>query len=151
MIRSAVAYAGAGLVFAGLDAAWLTLTNAALYRPILGPLLADRVRLVPAVLFYALYLLGVVGFAAMPAVRAGRWQNAVKLGAAFGFVAYATYDLTNQATLRAWSTEITVLDLSWGTFVSACGAAAGYFAVKAAGLSLPAPLTASRAAPRTSP
>ena len=70
MIRSLVAYVASAIVFAGLDAVWLTTTNAALYRPTLGPLLTDRPRLIPAVLFYAIYLAGVVFFAVIPALRA---------------------------------------------------------------------------------
>jgi len=130
MIRSLVAYVASAIVFAGLDAVWLTTTNAALYRPTLGPLLTDRPRLIPAVLFYAIYLAGVVFFAVIPALRAGRWTTATGLGAALGVFAYATYDLTNQATLKVWATHITVLDLTWGAFATAMGATAGYFAAR---------------------
>ena len=132
MTRALIAYVGAAIVFLAMDAAWLTLTNATLYRPALAPLLTDHPRLVPAVLFYVVYLAGLVLFAVRPALRSDRWLAAVGLGAAFGFVAYATYDLTNQATLRVWATQITVLDLAWGTFVSSVGAAAGYFAARLA-------------------
>ena len=131
MIRFLVGYAGAALVFCALDACWLTLTNASLYRPALAPLLAEQVRLVPAVLFYVVYLAGVTLFAVLPAARARRWLTAAGLGAAFGFVAYATYDLTNQATLKVWSTTITALDLGWGTFATAVASTAGYFTVRA--------------------
>jgi uncharacterized membrane protein len=128
MIRWVAAYAGAAVAFVGLDAVWLTLTNAALYRPVLAPLLADQPRLVPAALFYVVYLAGLVLFAVKPALRTRRWWSAPLHGAVFGLVAYATYDLTNQATLKVWATEVTVLDLCWGAFVSAAGATAGYFA-----------------------
>jgi uncharacterized membrane protein len=130
VIRTLVAYVGAAVVFAAMDAVWLTLTNATLYRPVLAPLLTDHPRLVPAVLFYAIYLGGLVLFAVRPGLRAGRWTAAAGLGAALGFVAYATYDLTNEATLKLWATQITVLDLGWGTFASAVAASAGYFAVR---------------------
>ena len=132
MIRTLVAYVGTAVVFAGLDAIWLTATNASLYRPTLGPLLADSVRPVPALLFYVIYLGGVVLFAVTPALRSGRWQTALLLGAGLGFVAYATYDLTNQATLKLWATRITLLDLAWGTFVTAAGASAGFWAARLA-------------------
>jgi uncharacterized membrane protein len=128
MLRYAVAWLGAGVVLAGLDAIWLTATNAALYHPILGRVLIDGFRPAPAILFYLLYLVGVVIFAVRPAIRSGRWRDATIMGALFGFFAYATYDLTNQATLIVWATKITVLDLTWGTFLSASGATAGYFA-----------------------
>jgi uncharacterized membrane protein len=128
MLRYAVAWLGAGLVLAGLDAIWLTTTNATLYRPTLGQILAVSPRLGPAVLFYLVYLIGVVIFAVAPAIRSGRWRDATVLGALLGLFCYATYDLTNQATLVVWATKITVLDLCWGTFLTAAGATAGYFA-----------------------
>jgi uncharacterized membrane protein len=131
MIRSAVAFAGTAVAFGAMDAVWLTLTNAPLYRPTLAPILADQVRLVPAVIFYVIYLAGVVQFAIKPALLAKRWQRAAQLGGAFGFVAYATYDFTNQATLKVWSTTITALDLGWGVFATAVAASAGYLAVRA--------------------
>jgi uncharacterized membrane protein len=110
---------------------WLTLTNATLYRPALHAVLAEGFRPVPAVLFYLLYLVGVTMFAVAPALHAGRWSAAARRGAMFGFFAYATYDLTNQATLIVWSTRITLLDLTWGTLVTAIGASAGYWAGRA--------------------
>jgi uncharacterized membrane protein len=129
MIRRAiVAYLGAGLAFAGLDAVWLSFANAALYRPALHLVLATGFRPVPAVLFYLVYLLGVTVFATLPALATERWTAAPIKGAMFGFFAYATYDLTNQATLAVWATRVTVIDLMWGSFVTAVGATAGYFA-----------------------
>ena len=130
--RYLLAWVGAGLALAALDTVWLFSTNATLYRPILGPVLAAGFRPAPAILFYVVYLVGVVIFAIAPAIRAGRWGLAPMMGALFGFFAYATYDLTNQATLIVWSTTITLADLSWGTFLTASGATAGYFASKLA-------------------
>jgi uncharacterized membrane protein len=126
--RYLAAYMGAGVAFGGLDAVWLTLTSASLYRPALHQILIDGFRPVPAALFYLVYLAGVVIFAVAPAVRARRWRVATGMGALFGFFAYATYDLTNQATLTVWATQITLLDLAWGSFVTAVGATAGYLA-----------------------
>jgi uncharacterized membrane protein len=137
LLRWLVAYVAAGLAVGALDAVWLTTTNATLYRPTLGPIMADSVRPVPAVLFYALYLAGIVLFAVAPAVRSGRWTTAILLGAAFGFIAYGTYDLTNQATLKLWATKITVLDMGWGAFLTAVGASAGFWAVKLTGMARP--------------
>lgn len=130
MSRYIVAWLGAGLLLAGLDYFWLTTTNVTLYRPVLGSVLAASPRMVPAVLFYLVYLVGVVAFAVAPAIRSGRWRDATLTGALFGFFCYATYDLTNQATLIVWDTKITLLDLCWGTFLTASGATAGYFASK---------------------
>jgi uncharacterized membrane protein len=111
-----------------LDAIWLTTTNAPLYKPVLAPLLLDGVRPVPTVLFYLIYLLGVMVLAVAPAMEGDKWRTATVKGAQFGFFAYATYDLTNQATLKVWATHITVLDLCWGTFLTATAATAGFFA-----------------------
>jgi uncharacterized membrane protein len=130
MLRYLVAWVGAGLLLAGLDFFWLITTNATLYRPVLGRVLAANPRMGPAVLFYLVYLVGVVIFAVAPAIRSGRWRDATLMGALFGLFCYATYDLTNQATLVVWATRITLLDLCWGTFLTASGATAGYFASK---------------------
>ena len=130
MLRYLAAWLGAGLLLAGLDTVWLISTNATLYRPVLGPILIDGFRPVPALLFYVLYLVGVVIFAVAPAIRSGRWRDAPIMGALFGFFCYATYDLTNQATLIVWATKITLTDLCWGVFLTASGATAGYFASK---------------------
>ena len=132
MPRYLIAYLGAGLALGGLDFFWLTTTNASLYRPILGPVLMDGVRPIPAALFYLVYLLGVVVFGVSPAIRSGRWRDATLSGALFGFFCYATYDLTNQATLSVWATKITLLDLCWGTFLTATGSTVGYFASRIA-------------------
>ena len=81
----------------------------------------------PAIAFYLIYIAGIVLLAVAPNRDAGLVKTAVA-GAILGFVAYATYDLTNQATLKVWSTRITLIDLTWGTFVTAVSAAAGYMA-----------------------
>lgn len=119
----AASYAICGLIFLILDGAWLTLMSERLYRAELGDLLAPQPRLLPAVMFYLIYLAGVVAFAIAPALELRSAHSALLRGAAFGFVAYATYDLTNQATLATWSTKITVLDLLWGSTVTALSAA----------------------------
>lgn len=126
-------FAAAGamaLVFLALDAVWLSQTNALIYKPTLGPILySGGARLVPAVLFYLIYFIGLMSFAVGPALSASTgWPGAARRGGLFGFCAYATYDLTNQATLALWSTKITALDLIWGTVVSAIAAIAGYLA-----------------------
>ena len=84
MFRYLVAWLGAGLLLAGLDFFWLTTTNATLYRPVLGQVLAAAPRMGPAVLFYVIYLVGVVIFAVAPAIRSGRWRDATATGAMFG-------------------------------------------------------------------
>jgi len=120
-----IAYAGTSLVFLALDAVWLTTMADRLYRPALGALMLERFVPLPAILFYGLYIVGIVVFAIAPSLTHGRWISALWRGALLGLIAYATYDLTNQATLRGWAWRVTVADLCWGTFVTAAAAAAG--------------------------
>jgi uncharacterized membrane protein len=128
MMKYVAAYGGTALALVVLDAIWLTLAGPKIYRPIIGELLSDRVRMAPAVAFYFLYVLGVVVLAVRPAMKSGRMTEALVLGVILGVVAYACYDLTNQATLKVWSTSITLIDLTWGAFLSATGAVAGFYA-----------------------
>ena len=118
------AYAVAAAVFLVLDAAWLTLMADRLYRPLLGHLLAPGFALAPAALFYLLYVAGMVHFAVAPGVLRGRARHAAASGALLGLLAYATYDLTNQATLLGWPWAVTLVDLCWGTFVTAVASGA---------------------------
>ncbi len=125
MTKFIIAYFAIAIAFGILDAVWLSKMGPNLYRPILGDLLADQFRVVPAVIFYVLYIAGIVIFAVNPAFRTGEWTTALIYGALFGFFCYATYDLTNYATLKTWSTKITVLDIIWGTFATGTAAAIG--------------------------
>lgn len=120
-----IAYPATALVFLALDAAWLWTMADRLYRPALGRIMLERFDLVPAVVFYAIYVAGMLVFAVAPGLEARRWTVALGYGALLGLVAYATYDLTNQATLRDWPWRVTVADLCWGTFVTAVASAAG--------------------------
>lgn len=111
------------ILFGMLDALWLGKMVPAVYRPEIGEVLMRGWRPVPALIFYALYMLGIQIFAVAPALNAGKWQVAAQWGALFGFFCYMTYDLTNYATLKVWSLKVTLLDIAWGTL--ATGAAAG--------------------------
>ncbi len=110
---------------AGLDSVWLITANQVVYRDNLGPILAPEFRLAPAILFYLVYLVGVVVLAVRPLSPINSLRAAALRGACLGFVAYATYDLTNQATLIVWSLKVTLPDLAWGTFLTAVAATAG--------------------------
>jgi uncharacterized membrane protein len=123
--QALIAYAATAVVFLGLDAVWLTAMADRLYRPVLGHLMLDRFELAPAIAFYIVYLVGVVVFAVMPGLESRRWTTALGLGSLLGVVAYATYDLTNQATLRDWPWRVTIADLCWGTLVTGVAAAVG--------------------------
>lgn len=126
-IAAAIATA---ISFLSLDAIWLSLAASRLYRPKLGTLLLDRFELAPAALFYLIYIAGILVFAVAPALGTGRWASAAMRGALLGLVAYATYDLTNQATLRGWSIAITIADLCWGTFVTGTAATVGFMVAR---------------------
>ena len=127
----ALSYLSVAIIMLGLDAVWLSLTAAPLYRARLGELMLAKPQMAPAVIFYALYVLGLVVLVVLPALTARSWEYALTRGALFGCVAYATYDLTNQATLRGWSTTITLADLAWGTTLSAVAATGGFLVVRA--------------------
>lgn len=120
------AYLAAGIAFLVIDAIWLTVMADTLYRPLLGDRLAPQFHLAPAVAFYLIYVGGIVFFAVMPALDGGGLAKAALNGAVLGLVAYATYDLTNHATLRDWPLAVTLADIPWGAFVTAAGASAGF-------------------------
>lgn len=126
-----IAYIATGLVFLAIDAIWLTVAAQRLYRPLMGDMLVDGFRLAPAVLFYFIYIAGVVVFAIAPALTSDRWMTASSYGAFLGLFAYATYDLTNQATLKNWPVFVTIADLCWGTFLTAVAATAGFLITRA--------------------
>ncbi|MFK0166636.1 DUF2177 family protein [Rhizobium sp. NPDC090279] len=120
-----VAYLTTLIVFVAIDFIWLSSMADRLYRPLLGDMLASGFRLAPAIAFYLIYALGLTALAVRPGLIAGSTQTAIVCGAMLGFTAYATYDLTNQATLRNWSTVLTIADLLWGTFLSGIAAGSG--------------------------
>lgn len=132
-MRYLLAYLGSGLVMAVLDAIWLTTVGPRLYRPAIGELLAPEPNLRIAVVFYLVYVAGIVVLAVLPALRDGSALRAILSGAVLGLVAYATYDLTNQATLRVWPSHVTLIDITWGTCVTAAAALGGYWLANRAG------------------
>jgi uncharacterized membrane protein len=112
-------------VFLALDGIWLGLVSGSLYTSVLGGLMLDQVRITPAILFYLLQIAGILVFV-LPRGRAARssWV-AFWLGALFGICTYGTYDLTNDAVLRVWTTRITVFDMAWGAVVTGVASAVG--------------------------
>ena len=127
MTRAIVSYFSSLLTFVACDMVWLGLMAPRFYRPILGDSALVGVNLPPAIAFYLLYPVGLVIFAVMPALKAGSPGTAALYGALFGFFTYATYDLTNHATLRNWSTALTLVDTAWGTLLAGCAALAAYW------------------------
>ena len=123
--RFAIAYVATLLAFGALDAVWLGMMGQRLYRPAIGHLMRPDFAWPPAVAFYLLYILGLVVFGVNAGLERGRAAVAAGRCALFGLIAYATYDLTNQATLRDWPWVVTFADLAWGTFASAVAGAIG--------------------------
>ena len=128
MIKLAIAYVGSALAMALLDALWLSQVGPKVYRPALAGILTEGFRLGPAIVFYALYVVGIVIFAVRPALGSGRWTEAVLMGALFGFFCYATYDLTNMATFKVWPMHVTLIDIAWGAVLTGTAALVGYAA-----------------------
>ncbi len=112
--------------FLALDFAWLGWIARGFYRRQLGHLLSPDVRWAPAILFYALFVAAVVVFAVAPAVERGSFVRALLLGGFFGIVTYATYDLTNLATMRGFPTLVAAVDITWGCVLTGVVAAVGY-------------------------
>ena len=117
--------------FLGIDFVWLSTMGERFYRPILKDILVDGFRPAPATAFYLAYVAGLVYFAVRPGLAADSLRAAALNGALFGFFAYATYDLTSQATIRNWTTSLSVVDMAWGTILSAAAAAIGFAATRA--------------------
>lgn len=126
MRTHAIAYVVTALVFLGIDSIWLTAMGRSWYRPRLGHILLEQYNFTPAVVFYGIYIGGIVLFAVSPAMSSERWTVAAINGALLGLVAYGTYDLTNQATIRGWPLSVTLIDLGWGSLLTAAAATIGY-------------------------
>jgi len=118
------------IIFFAIDLLWLGIIAKNIYQRYIGELLRPDVNWVAAILFYLLFIGGLVIFVLMPAVDSGSWVKALLLGAFFGFITYATYDLTNLATLKGWPIQITIIDLIWGTFLGASTSTLSYLAYK---------------------
>jgi len=127
MLASAVRYLIALATFVAFDMAWLGAMATRFYKPMLGDIAVAGVNLPPAILFYAIYPIGLLIFAIEPALRTGSWVNAPIYGALFGFFTYATYDLSNQATLRNWTWSLTAVDVVWGTVLGALTSAVTFW------------------------
>lgn len=120
------AYLTALLTFLLADMAWLGTMSGRFYKPVMGDILLPKFSVMPAVAFYLLYPVGLVIFAVSPALKVGNVSTALLLGGLFGLFTYGTYDLTNQATLRNWTTSLTLVDMAWGGVLGAMTAASAY-------------------------
>lgn len=122
-------YCVALVIFLALDALWLGVIAKSLYQKELAHLMGP-VRFSAAALFYLIYLFGMIYFCLAPAIEIHSATKALVNGALFGFICYATYDLTNFATLKGWPLKIVIYDLSWGTFITGFSSFATYFVGK---------------------
>jgi uncharacterized membrane protein len=128
LAKAVVIYLVTVPVFFLIDLFWLGVVAKDFYRQRLGYLMRPQVNWAAAISFYLLFIVGIVVFAIKPALEAGSPTRSLVYGALFGFFTYATYDLTNLATVRDWPLVVTVVDLAWGTALCALVAWAGYFA-----------------------
>ena len=121
-------YLAVAMPFISIDLVWLKIMGDRLYRPTLGVILQSDPRVIPAAIFYVIYPMGLLALAVYPAQDAESAPLAFLLGLMFGFFTHSTYDLTNQASLRNWSTMLTVVDVGWGSPLAALSALIGYLA-----------------------
>jgi uncharacterized membrane protein len=122
-----ISYLLTTLVFFAIDIAWIGGFAKKFYWGNMGSLLKDDINWAAALIFYLLYIVGIFVFAIMPAVKAESLQHAAIYGALFGFFCYATYDLTNLATMKGFPMKVAIVDMLWGAILTGSVAAAGYF------------------------
>lgn len=133
MTRILVAYASTLIVFCCLDFVWLGWVAKGFYQSQLAGLLLAQPNWAAAVIFYALYAAGIVVFCIGPALEAAALGKAALLGALLGALAYATYDLSNLATLKGWPVALSLVDIAWGAIVTSAAASAGYLLTRLSG------------------
>jgi len=112
-------YAIALPVFFVIDMIWLVLVANSFYKSQIGFLMKPDINWAAAIIFYLLFIVGLVLFVIAPAVEKVSWMHALLFGALFGLITYATYDLTNLATIKNWPILVTLVDLAWGTVLGA--------------------------------
>ncbi|MBS3812644.1 DUF2177 family protein [Candidatus Bipolaricaulota bacterium] len=117
--------------FFAIDMTWLGVVARGFYRNQLGPLMADSVNWLAAIIFYLLFIVGVLLFVVNPALDEGSLWRAVGMGILFGVITYSTYDLTNLSTLQGWPLKMTIVDIIWGGVLSASISVVGYLVYNA--------------------
>ena len=134
MTRLLIAYFATMVVFFAIDFVWLTTIAQRFYQSQIGPLLLEEFRMGVAAGFYLFYIAGIIFFAVNPALKAESLAVAALYGALFGFFCYATYDFTNLATLKGYTTTVALVDLAWGTVLTGTSALIGtWITMKIAG------------------
>jgi len=124
-----LAYLGTTIVFFAIDMIWLGVVAKDLYRRELNAYLSDQVNWSAALIFYLLFIIGIFIFCIVPAAEQASFAKAIISGALFGMFTYATYDLTNLATLKSWPLKIVFIDIAWGMVLTGSVSAAGYLIV----------------------
>ena len=120
----------AGGVMGIIDFVWLSVVANKFYKSQIGTLLLEKPNMLAAVAFYIIYVIGIVVFVLTPALEKNSWQYAAGYGALFGLIAYATYDLTNLATLKGWTLKLVVVDLLWGAVLTGGVAVLSYWVIR---------------------
>ena len=118
------------VVFLGVDAVWLKTVMKPLFDRHIGDLMAETPRFGVAAGFYAFYVMGILYFASIPALRDGGWQLAALNGAILGFLAYGTYEATSFSIMRGWTWSMLITDVVWGTLLTSLSAVAGVMAIQ---------------------
>jgi uncharacterized membrane protein len=121
-------------LFLAIDMVWLGVIAKSLYQKQIGPLMRPDVQWGAAILFYLLFIAGLVFFVIAPSVEKKDWMFALGAGALFGLITYATYDLTNLATLKNWPMVITIIDLLWGATIAAVVSVSSFFIARKFGI-----------------
>ena len=125
------AYISGLIAFLVIDIIWLKYVALSFYREQIGHLMVDKPNLGIALVFYLVYIVGIVILAVNPALEKGQWMIAVLYGGLLGLVAYGTYDITNLATLKGWPSIVAIVDMIWGTILTASAATIAYFVTSA--------------------
>ena len=121
-------------VFFTIDMVWLGLVAKDFYRAQIGALMKPDVNWVAAIIFYLIFIAGLVVFVIAPSMEKGSWMHALLFGALFGLVCYATYDLTNLAVTKDWTLLVTLVDLAWGATLATSVSAITYLIATKLGL-----------------
>lgn len=129
MIKLLVAYIIALVIFLMIDMVWLGLIAKNLYKEKLGFIISPDVKWTAAIIFYMLYIVGILFFAVNPSLKDSSWLTALVNGAVFGAMCYATYDLTNMATIAKWPLVIVVIDIAWGMVLTGLVSVGTYLVV----------------------
>jgi len=123
-------YLASLVVFFAVDMVWLGLVASSFYKKHLGYLMSPSVNWLAAIIFYLLFIVGILVFVVLPGIKENSLPNTILRAVLFGLITYATYDLTNLATVKDWPLMITLVDLGWGMVLSTIVSVAGFYVAK---------------------